>query len=212
MSHLDIFGLELKNLLYCGIFCQHPQIFLKTKFQPNIKIFEFLTKTVLTGYFQLDLQKSNIVFEISIFELVNIQSFIEKQKNFKLGPKKLYLGTFGLQFKKNYYQIFGQHPRICENIKFHPKQKIYILGTKNSLFGTLGWNVQKLLSCLKWAHRQICLIAKLRKKKKQKWLHLGPKMPYLTIFGLEFRKTIVTFEISNLELCNCKISQKNKNS
>ena len=212
MSHLDIFGLELKNLLYCGIFCQHPQIFLKTKFQPNIKILKFLTKTVLTGYFQLDLQKSNIVFEISIFELVNIQSFIEKQKNFKLGPKKLYLGTFGLQFKKNYYQIFGQHPRICENIKFHPKQKKYILGTKNSLFGTLGWNVQKLLSCLKWAHRQICLIAKFRKKKKQKWLHLGPKMPYLTIFGLEFRKTIVTFEISNLELCNCKISQKNKNS
>ena len=202
MSHLDIFGLELKNLLYCGIFCQHPQIFLKTKFQPNIKIFEFLTKTVLTGYFQLDLQKSNIVFEISIFELVNIQSFIEKQKNFKLGPKKLYLGTFGLQFKKNYYQIFGQHPRICETIKFHPKQKKYILGTKNSLFGTLG----------KWAHRQMCLIAKLRKKKKQKWLHLGPKMPYLTIFGLEFRKTIVTFEISNLELSNCKISQKNKNS
>ena len=58
----------------------------------------------------------------------------------------------------------------------------------------------------------MCLIAKLRKKKKQKWLHLGPKMPYLTIFGLEFRKTIVTFEISNLDLSNCEISQKNKNS
>ena len=150
MSHLDIFGLELKNLLYCGIFCQHPQIFLKTKFQPNIKIFEFLTKTVLTGYFQLDLQKSNIVFEISIFELVNMQSFIEKQKYFKLGPKKLYLGTFGLQFKKNYYQIFNQRIRICETIKFYPKRKKKIWDQKCSIWVFI-WNVEKLLSYLKSA-------------------------------------------------------------
>ena len=36
-------------------------------------------------------------------------------------------------------------------------------------------------------------------KKYQKYLNLGPKMPYLGIFELEFEKTIVIFEISTLE-------------
>ena len=34
---------------------------------------------------------------------------------------------------------------------------------------------------------------------KQKSLNLGPKMPYLRIFRLEFKNTIVIFEISVLE-------------
>ena len=64
-----------------------------------------------------------------------MQSFIQKQKNFKPGPKKPYLGIFGLQFNKDYYQIFNQHPRICETINFHPKRKKKInLGLKNSIW------------------------------------------------------------------------------
>ena len=35
--------------------------------------------------------------------------------------------------------------------------------------------------------------------KKWKCLNLGPKMPYLGIFGLEFQKAIVIFEISTLK-------------
>ena len=35
--------------------------------------------------------------------------------------------------------------------------------------------------------------------KKQKCLNLGPKMPHLSIFGLEFEKTNVLFEISTLK-------------
>ena len=35
--------------------------------------------------------------------------------------------------------------------------------------------------------------------KKWKCLNLGPKMPHLTIFGLEFLRTFVLFEISKLE-------------
>ena len=35
--------------------------------------------------------------------------------------------------------------------------------------------------------------------KKQKCLHLGPKMPYLGNFGLKFENTNVIFEISTLE-------------
>ena len=35
--------------------------------------------------------------------------------------------------------------------------------------------------------------------KKQKCLNLGPKMPDLCIFGLEFKSNIVIFETSTLE-------------
>ena len=36
--------------------------------------------------------------------------------------------------------------------------------------------------------------------KKQKCLNLGPKMPYLGVFRVEFfKKSIVTFEINSLE-------------
>ena len=37
-------------------------------------------------------------------------------------------------------------------------------------------------------------------------------MPYLDIFGLEFEKTIVIFEINALDFTNCKVSCKNKKS
>ena len=36
-------------------------------------------------------------------------------------PQIPYLGVFGLEFNKNYYQTFNQHPVICETINFHPK-------------------------------------------------------------------------------------------
>ena len=76
-------GRNSKKLLYCGILNQHPQIFPNTKFRPKIKILKFGTKIALIGYFGLEFQKTNVVFEVRIFELVNRQSFIQRQKNFK---------------------------------------------------------------------------------------------------------------------------------
>ena len=59
-----------------------------------------------------------------------------KNKKFlNLGPKIPYLGIFGLQFNKNYYQIFNQYARICENLKFNPKQKKVNLGSKMLYLG-----------------------------------------------------------------------------
>ena len=116
-------GWNSKKLLYCDILHQHPQISPNAKFRPKIKILKFGTKIDLIGYFGLEFQKTNVAFEISIFEFVNIQCFIQKQKKLNLGPKIFYLGIFGLQFNKHYYQILNQYSRTCENIKFHPKQK-----------------------------------------------------------------------------------------
>ena len=55
-----------------------------------------------------------------------------------LGPKIPYLGVFGLQFNIQFYQMFNQHTRIFETIKFHPKRKKKKFRTKNALFGSLA--------------------------------------------------------------------------
>ena len=52
-----------------------------------MKILKFGTKTVLIVYFGLEFQKTTVVLKISILEYVNMHSFIQKQKNFKLGIK-----------------------------------------------------------------------------------------------------------------------------
>ena len=96
-----------KKPLYCDILHQHPQILPNTKFCPKIKILKFGTKIVLIGYFELEFQKTNVEFEISILEFINMQSFIQNQKTLNLGPKIHYLGVFGLQLNKNYHQIFN---------------------------------------------------------------------------------------------------------
>ena len=71
----------------------HPQIF-STKFCPKIKILKLATKIVLIGYFGQEFQKTNLEFKISILEFVKMQSFIQKQKNFKLGTKNTLLRYF----------------------------------------------------------------------------------------------------------------------
>ena len=45
-----------------------------------------------------------------------------------------YLGTFGLEFEKNYCHIWNQHPQICLISKFRKKAKMAKVGTKNDLF------------------------------------------------------------------------------
>ena len=86
-------GWNSKKLLCCGILHQHPQIFLNTKFQPKITILKFGTETALI-VFSARISKTNVVFEISIFEFVNMQSFIQKQKNFKIETKNILFGYF----------------------------------------------------------------------------------------------------------------------
>ena len=86
---------NLEKLLCCGILHQHPQIFPNTNFQPKIKIFKFGTETALIVFSARTLNvQSNVVFEISIFKFVNMESVIQKQENFKLGTKNTFTGYF----------------------------------------------------------------------------------------------------------------------
>ena len=107
------------------------------------------------------------------------------------------------------------------------EKKLPKFGTKNALI-VYFWIFKKLLwhskfSTVKFDYLQFFA-------KKQKCPNLGPKMPYLSIFRLDFKKTIVIFEISALKLVslqyfkkllsqlksapsnlwNCEISSKNK--
>ena len=61
----------------------------------------------------------------------------------------------------------------------------------------LGWNLKTILPYLKSAPSNLSDCKNFTKK--QKCLNLGPKMCNSGIFGPEFKKNIVIFEISTLE-------------
>ena len=52
-------------------------------------------------------------------------------------------------------------------------------------------------------HPQICKFANFGKKQKR--LNLGPKIPFLDIFGLEFTKSVFVFEINTLKFVKMSI-------
>ena len=110
----------------------------------------------------------------------------KNKKVLNLGPEIPYLGIFGLQFNKNYYQIFNQHTRICETIKFHPKRKKKNLGPKMLYFGL--W-----LECWKTIVIFLSFVQKLES------LNLEPKNVLFKCFEQQLWKTIVIFGISTLE-------------
>ena len=85
LFYLGIFGLELKKATILWFFYISTLKFFQSKFCPKIKILKFETKIVLIVYFELEFQKTNVEFEITILEFVNMQSFIQKQNIFKIG-------------------------------------------------------------------------------------------------------------------------------
>ena len=85
-----------------------------------------------------------------------------------------------MQFNKSYYEIFNQHPQICENIWFHPKQKKISLRPKMLHLDVLCSNFEKPFSYLKSAPSSLqCLV------KKIKTFSFGTKNTRFTYFGLE---------------------------
>ena len=131
-----------------------------------------------------------------------IARFRKKIKS-KFGTKNALFGYFWTRIWKSYCRVWNQQPRICLIAKFCKKQKLLNLGQKKSYLGTFALEFfKKLLSYLKSAPSNLsnCEISQ-KKNEKQKCLNLGPKIPYLIfrIFGPEFEKTIVIFEINTFE-------------
>ena len=72
-----------------------------------------------------------------------MQSFIQKQKNFKVRTKNTFFGYFWATILKNYCHIWNRHPQICEFAKFCKKTMMSKFGTKNALFETFGLDFLK---------------------------------------------------------------------
>ena len=80
-------------------------------------------------YSEWNLRKTNIIFEISIVEFVEMQNFKQSKKTLSLGQKMLYLGNFRPQFEKTIV-IF----QMTILIKFMLKKKKIIFRDK-TVFG-----------------------------------------------------------------------------
>ena len=78
------------------------------------------------------------VFQISMFELVNMKSFIQEQENFKLVTKNTLFGYFWARILKTYCHIWNQLPEICQFAKFCEKTVMSKSRTENSLFEIFG--------------------------------------------------------------------------
>ena len=132
---------------------------------------------------------SNLKLVSSISNLLTCKISFKNKNIWNLGPKIPYLVIFGLQFNKNYYQIFYQPT--------HSKQKSK-LGTKNALYLGLWlecWKTilskidKKLNNChISNQCHPNCLITKFRVKI---WiLNLELKIPYLGVLGSNFEKPL----------------------
>ena len=117
----------------------------------------------------------------------------------EIGTKNGLFGYIWGRILEHYCHIWNQHLRISIITKFCEETTMPKFGTKSALFGNfftknalLGHffaRVSKILSSyLKSAPSDFA--------KKQKYLNLGWKMPYLCFFGVKFKKAIVIFEIS----------------
>ena len=56
----------------------YTMVFYIKNVHPKIKTLKFETKIALIEYFGIEFEKTNVVFEISILEFGNMQSFIHK--------------------------------------------------------------------------------------------------------------------------------------
>ena len=134
----------------------------------------------------------------------------KNKKILNLGPKIPYLGIFGLQFNKNYYQIFNQHIRICETIKFHPKWKKKKSETKNALFGSLA-RMLKNYCHISNKRPPNWVIAKFRAKIRI--LKFGTKNCLILVFWAAILKSHCHISNQHPRICLvAKFRAKNKNS
>ena len=129
--------------------------------------------------------------------------FPAKKSFLNAGPKLFYLGTFGLELEKATVLWFFYISTLkCFQTKFCSKIKILRFGTKIVLIRYFRLKFQKTrvefeMSILKFVTRKVS--SKNKKKTKK---NLGPKIPHLGIFGLQFSKN--DYQIFNQHTLLCE--------
>ena len=138
------------------------------------------------------------------FEETKMPKFGSKNTLFRyFSPRMPYLDIFREELKKKYCHIWNHHPQTCLFAKF----------CENAWFGYSWAGIWKQF-CHIWNQQpRICLIAKFCRKTKMPkfgsknalFWYFWPKMLYLGVFRLGFKKGIVRFEISTLKFVEMNI-------
>ena len=90
------------------------------------------------GIFELEFQKTMVIFEISTLEFAKMWNFKKKWKCLNLGPKNVLFGYFWTGVFKGYYHIWNQHiGTYCILLKFY-QRKGPNFGPKMSSLGIFG--------------------------------------------------------------------------
>ena len=139
------------------------------------------------GIFWLELYKTIVIFEV---KTIVILKFCEVTKMSKFGIKNALFCYFWAKILNKLYSYLKS-----ARSKLWKSKNVSICAQKCLIWVFFVWNLKTILSYLKSA--PIVLIGKFREKIKIP--NLGTKMTYLGSFGIEFRKTIIIFEISTLE-------------
>ena len=129
-------GWNSQNLLHCDILRQHPEIFPNTTFRPNMKILKFENKIVLIwyiGYFRLEFQKTDVVFEIKNLLIYNVSS--KNKKSLKLGPKIPHVGILGCNLIKTIIRFLISTLEFVKLQNFIQNKQKNKITTKNALLG-----------------------------------------------------------------------------
>ena len=126
----------------------------------------------------------------------------------KFGTKNTLFGYFCARILKKLLPDFKSAPSNLPIFKISRKnQKCLNLGPKVPYLGIfeqkcfiflfLGNKFKKTI--VRFEINTLRVVYLQNFTKRQKWLNLGPKMPDLSIFGMEFENIIVIFEINALK-------------
>ena len=148
------------------------------------------------GIFQLASWKTIVTLEISTLKYVNFQNFVKKTKFSLFDTKNALFGYFCARILRKYCHISSRHTQICLIAKCCQKTKLPKFGILNGL--RYFWGLISKGPYHIWnQHAKICLIRKF--SKKLKLFTLGKQNFWFRIFGLEFLKTILIFQVSILK-------------
>ena len=92
----------------------------------------FEAKMLRLTFPRLKFEKHSVIFEISAFELVKMQTVLPKEKTLNLEPKMLYLLFLGWNWK-NLLSYKMTNLKLMENVGFMLKKVEF--GAKDALFG-----------------------------------------------------------------------------
>ena len=104
---------------YCQIWNQHPQICLFAKYDKEIKMPKFGTKSALFWYFWAGIWQQYCHILNQQLRMCLTAIFCRKTETTKFGTKNALFGYFWTRIVTNYCHICNRHPQICQKWVFN---------------------------------------------------------------------------------------------